>query len=132
MYVTLKPSPSVVHRYRVTLPNQTAIDFGQKGFDYYVDHGNPRIMRAQLLRKGAIIPKEVRIERDPYEIHRAMLKVKSSKNEDWENYNSRDFWERWLLMSYPHVHKSKLWMATQEGVLFMPVPEDFWCCSKNL
>jgi hypothetical protein len=33
-------------------------------------------------------------------------------------------------MSFSHVHKSKLWMATQEGVLFMPVPEDFWYCSN--
>ena len=61
MHVTLKPSPSITHRYRVTLPCKRSIDFGKNGVDYYVDHGNPRIMRAQLLRKGAIIPKEVRI-----------------------------------------------------------------------
>ena len=123
MHVILKPSPSVTHRYRVTLPCKRSIDFGKNGVDYYVDHGNPRIMRAQLLRKGAILPKEVRIERDPYEIHRGMLKVKESTMEDWDTYLSQDFWERWLLMSYPDMHKSKLWMATQEGVLFMPVPK---------
>jgi hypothetical protein len=130
MHVILKPSPSVTHRYRVTLPCKRSIDFGKNGVEYYVDHGNPRIMRAQLLRKGAILPKEVRIERDPYEIHRGMLKVKKSTMEDWDTYLSQNFWERWLLMSYPDMHKSKLWMATQEGVLFMPVPEDFWFCSN--
>ena len=64
MHVVLQPSPSVTHRYRVTLPNQRTIDFGERGLNYYPDHGNPKIMRAQLLRKGAIIPKELRVERD--------------------------------------------------------------------
>ena len=76
MHVVLQPSPSVTHRYRVTLPNQRTIDFGERGLNYYPDHGNPRLMRAQLLRKGAIIPKELRVERDPGEIHRGMLRIK--------------------------------------------------------
>ena len=126
MHVVLKPSPSVNHRYRVSLPCHRTIDFGQKNIQYYVDHGNPRLMRAQLIRNGAVIPKELRIERDLMEIHRGMLKVNYSTEEEWENIMSQEFWERWMLSSYPDVNKAKLWMTMNQGVLFMPAPEDFW------
>ena len=75
MHVVLQPSPSVAHRYRVTLPNKRTVDFGKKDVLYYSDHGDPRLMRAQLLRRGAVIPKELRVERDLGEIHRGMLKL---------------------------------------------------------
>ena len=78
MHIILKPSPSVTHKYRVTLPNQRTIDFGQKGVQHYVDHGDPRLMRAHLVRKGAIIPKKLRIETNPLEIHRGMLMIDES------------------------------------------------------
>ena len=52
MHVVLQPSPSVAHKYRVILPNKRAVDFGEKRIEHYPDHGNPRLMRAQLLRKG--------------------------------------------------------------------------------
>ena len=39
MHVILKPSPSVTHRYRVTLPCKRSIDFGKNGVDYYVARG---------------------------------------------------------------------------------------------
>jgi hypothetical protein len=126
MHVVLKPSPSVTHKYRVTLPNQRAIDFGQKGFQHYVDHGNPRLMRAHLIRKGAVIPKELRIETNPLEIHRGMLMIDESTEEDWDDYFRADFWERWLLWSYPDVNKAKLFMTMNKGMLFMPQPEDLW------
>ena len=51
MHVVLQPSPSITHKYRVTLPNKRSIDFGEKGFQHYPDHGNPRLMRAQLLKE---------------------------------------------------------------------------------
>jgi len=79
MHVVLQPSPSITHKYRVTLPNKRAIDFGQTGVQYFPDHRNPRLMRAQLLRKGAIIPKELRIERDQYEIQRGCRNKKVRK-----------------------------------------------------
>lgn len=125
MHVVLKPSPSVTHKYRVTLPNQRTIDFGQKGFQHYVDHGNPRLMRAHLIRKGAVIPKDLRIETNPMEIHRGMLMVEESTEEDWEDFFRAEYWERWMLWSYPDVNKAKLFMTMNKGVLFMPTPEDF-------
>ena len=97
MYVVLKPSPSVTHKYRVILPNKRIIDFGERGVQQYPDHGNPRLMRAQLLRKGAIIPKELRIETEQYEIHKGMLKIKESSKEDWEDFFQAEYWERWVL-----------------------------------
>ena len=117
MHVVLQPSPSITHKYRVTLPNKRAIDFGQTGVQYFPDHRNPRLMRAQLLRKGAIIPKELRIERDQYEIQKGMLKIKESSEEDWE---------RWVLHTYPNVDKAKLYMTMSQGILFTPTPEDLW------
>ena len=126
MHVVLKPSPSVTHKLRVTLPNQRSIDFGQKGVEHYIDHGNPRLMRAHLIRKGAIIPKELRIETDPYEIQREMLRVKESTEEDWEDFFKAEYWERWLLWSYPNVDKAKLYMTMSQGILFMPRAEDLW------
>ena len=132
MHVVLRPSPSVTHKYRVTLPNQRAIDFGQKGFQRYVDHGNPRLMRAHLLRKGAVIPRELRIETNPLEIHRGMLMVDESAEEDWEDFFRAEYWERWLLWSYPDVNKAKLFMTMNKGMLFMPTKEDLWFCEKNV
>lgn len=131
MHVVLKPSPSVTHKLRVTLPNQRSIDFGQKGVEHYIDHGNPKLMRAHLIRKGAIIPKELRIETDPYEIQREMLRVKESTEEDWEDFFRAEYWERWLLWSYPNLNKAKLFMTMRHGMLFMPTQEAMWFCDKN-
>jgi hypothetical protein len=126
MRVTLTPSPSITHKYRVILPNRRAIDFGQKGVQHYPDHGNARLMRAHLIRKGAIIPKKLRIETNLHEIHRGMLSVEESEEEDWDDYFRADYWERWMLLSYPDVNKAKLFMTMTKGVLFIPNPEDIW------
>lgn len=128
MHVVLQPSPSITHKYRVTLPSKRAIDFGEKRIEHYTDHGNARLMRAHLLRKGAIMPKKLRIERDQYEIHRGMLKINESSQEDWEDFFRAEYWERWLLCSYPNVEKAKLYMTMCQGILFMPQPEDLWFC----
>lgn len=132
MHVVLTPSPSITHRFRITLPSHRTIDFGREGVKYYIDHGNPRLMRAQLLRKGAIIPKKLRIERDQYEIHREMLKITESSKEDWEDYFRADFWERWMLYTYSDVNKSKLFMTMNKGVLFVPTLQDIWNCENNI
>ena len=132
MHVVLQPSPSVNHRYRVTLPNKRSIDFGERGVQYYPDHGNARIMRAQLLRKGAVIPKELRIERDPGEIHRGMMKINESTKEDWEDFFRVEYWERWILHTHTSVNKAKLSMVMSHGILFMPRAEDLWFCKDEL
>ena len=93
MHVVLQPSPSVAHKLRVILPDKRAVDFGKRNEQHYIDHGNPKLMRAHLIRKGAIIPKELRIETDPLEIHRGMLKIKKSSKEDWDNYLEEEYWE---------------------------------------
>ena len=126
MHVVLKPSPSVTHKYRVILPSKRAIDFGQKGVQHYVVHGDPRLMRAHLVRKGAVIPKKLRIETNPLEIHRGMLMIDESTEQDWEDYFRADFWERWMLWTYPDINKAKLFMTMNKGMLFMPQPEDCW------
>jgi len=131
MHVVLQPSPSIAHKLRVTLPNQRSIDFGDKGVQHYIDHGNPKLMRAHLIRKGAIIPKELRIETDPYEIQREMLKIKRSNQEDWDDYFTEEYWERWLLWSYPTLTKAKLFMTMRHGMLFMPTPEAMWFCEQK-
>jgi|TARA_R110002094_G_scaffold113608_1_gene109718 hypothetical protein len=90
-------------------------------------------MRAQLLRKGAIIPKEMRIERDQYQIQRDMLQIKESTQEDWEDFFRAEYWERWILHTYPDINKAKLYMTMSQGILFMPTKEDFWYCdNKNI
>jgi len=89
-------------------------------------------MRAQLLRKGAIIPKELRIERDPYEIQKEMLKIRESSKEDWEDFFRAEYWERWILWTYPNVNKAKLSMVMSHGILFMPTPEDLWFCKDEV
>ena len=131
MHVVFQPSPSVTHKYRVTLPNKRDIDFGQTGVQYFPDHHNPRLMRAQLLRKGAIIPKEMRIERDQYQIQRDMLQIKESTQEDWEDFFRAEYWERWILHTYTDINKAKLYMTMSQGILFMPTKEDFWYCDNK-
>ena len=126
MHVVLQPSPSITHKYRVILPSKRAIDFGESGVQHYIDHGNPRLMRAHLIRKGAIIPKKLRIERDPYEIQNEMLKIRESSKEDWEDFFRAEYWERWILWTYPSVTKAKINMTMRQGILFMPVSEDLW------
>ena len=131
MYVVIQPSPTVTHKLRVILPNKRSIDFGEKGVQYYTDHGNARLMRAHLLRKGAIIPKELRIETNPYEIQNEMLKIRESSKEDWEDFFRAEYWERWLLYTYPDINKAKLYMTMSQGILFMPTKEDFWYCDNK-
>ena len=48
------------------------------------------------------------------------------EEEEWEDYFRAEYWERWILWSYPDVNKAKLYMTMTKGVLFMPHPEDFW------
>jgi len=84
------------------------------------------VLRAHLIRKGAIIPKKLRIETNQYEIHRGMLMVDESEQEDWEDFFRAEYWERWMLWSYPDINKAKLFMTMQKGMLFMPQPEDLW------
>ena len=132
MHIVLQPSPSVTHKYRVILPNQRSIDFGEKGAQHYINHGNPKLMRAHLIRKGAIIPKELRVERDPYEIHREMLKIDKSTKEDWDDFFRAEYWERWILWSYPNINHAKLYMTMQHGMLFMPTRESLWFCKNDL
>jgi len=128
MHVVFRPSPSVTNKYRVMLPNKRAIDFGSRDTPDYTDHRNSRLMRAHLLRRGAVMPEKLRIETDPKEIHRGMLMVDKSDAEDWEDYFSRDYWERWLLWTYPNVEHAKLFMTMRKGILFMPTPESLWFC----
>jgi hypothetical protein len=91
-------------------------------------------MRAHLLRKGAVIPRDLRIETNTFEIHRGMLMVDESTEEDWEDFFRAEYWERWMLWSYPDVNKAKLFMTMNKGILFMPTKEDFWYCGgdKNM
>jgi len=126
MHVILKKSPAVDYKYRVVLPSKRTVDFGTFQRHYYTTHKNPGLMRKQLAERGAKIPYELRMEEEPYEIHRAMLYVDSSVDEDWGDMNTRDFWDRWLLMSYPTVYQAKMFMTMRKGVLFMPTADNFF------
>ena len=131
MHVVLTPSPTVTHKYRVLLPNKKTFDIGSLMSPDYTDHGNPRLMRAHLLRKGAQIPKDLRIETDPYEIHRGMLYADTSTEENWDDPFRVGYWERWLLWSYPNVNQAQLWMTMRKNVLFMPTEEMMWFCDER-
>ena len=98
MHVVIQPSPSVTHKLRVTLPNMRAIDFGDRSVQHYPDH----------------------------EIHREMMKIDKSSKEDWDDYYGAEYWERWILWTYPNINKAKLYMTMRHGMLFMPRPEDLW------
>ena len=132
MHVVLQPSPTFTHKLRVTLPSRRTIDFGDNHRQYYTDHGDARLMRAQLLMKGAIIPKKLRIETDSGQIQGEMLKVKESSIEDWEDFFRAEYWERWILYTYPNINKAKLSMTMSHGILFLPTPEDLWYCQESI
>lgn len=131
MHVVLIPSPTVTHKYRVLLPNKKTFDIGSLVSPDYTDHMNPRLMRAHLLRKGAQIPRDLRIETDPYEIHRGMLYADTSTEENWDDPFRVGYWERWLLWSYPNVNQAQLWMTMRKNVLFMPTEEMMWFCDER-
>jgi hypothetical protein len=57
-----------------------------------------------------------------------MLAVDDSTKEDWDDFFRAEYWERWLLSSYPDINKAKFYMTMSKGILFMPQPEDFWYC----
>ena len=126
MHVVLRNSPSRGHRYRVTLPNRRHIDFGSPYVESYVDHKDPIRMRMELHMRGAVIPESLHDEMDPHEIHREMLSIDTSVKYDWHDEFSRDYWDRWLLQSYPTVHQAKLYMTMRKGILFMPFEDDFF------
>jgi len=131
MHVVLQPSPVVSHKLRVLLPNKKTIDFGSHEQIDYTDHRNPELMRAHLLRHGAQIPKDVRIETDPYEIHKGMLYADTSTEENWDDPFRAGYWERWLLWSYPNVNQAQLWLTMRKGILFMPMEEMLWFCDER-
>lgn len=118
MHVMLQPSPSVSHKYRVILPHSQIIDFGKRTMRYYPDHGNPSLMRAHLIRKGAIVPDKVRLETDPSKIHREMLTIQESSLENWDDKSVSEYWERWILWSYPSIREATLYMTLTQDVLF--------------
>ena len=126
MHVILNKSPAVDYSYRVVLPNKRSIDFGSSKVEYYTSHKNPGIMRKQLADRGAKIPYDLRMEEDPHEIQLSMLFVDSCIGENWGDMNTRDFWVRWLLMSYPTMTQAKLFMTMRKGVLFMPTADNFF------
>jgi len=57
-----------------------------------------------------------------------MMKINKSTKEDWDDYFRAEYWERWLLWTYPTVNHAKLYMTMRHGMLFMPTPEDLWFC----
>jgi hypothetical protein len=126
MRVVLTPSLSPAHKYRVILPNKRSINFGHVGVEDYTDHRDSQRMRTHLVEKGAIVPETLRLETDIHEIHRGMLMIDHSTHEDWDDWYSTEYWERWMLWSYPNIDHAKLWMAMRKGILFMPVAEDLW------
>ena len=126
MHVVLTPSPSAVHRYRVILPGKLTVDFGSTKVWDYTSHRDPTMMRAQLLKRGAVIPAKLLEEQDHREIHRGMLQVEDSHLEDWHDVHQRFFWERWVLYSYSSVDNAKLYCTMQKGLLFMPTADDFF------
>ena len=131
MHVVVTQSPLAAHKYRVKLPNKKTFDIGSTGSLDYTDHKDPSMMRTHLLEKGAQIPRELRLETDPYEIHRGMLYAVTSTEENWEDPFRAGYWERWLLWSYPNVNQAQLWMAMQKNILFMPTEEAMWFCDKH-
>ena len=131
MQVIFKTSPSVGHKYQVILPNKIPIHFGKKNVLDYTDHRDPMMMRKQLIARGGIVPLHVCLEEDTYEVHREMLMVKKSTEEDWDDINTPEYWERWLLYSYPTLHQSKLWMTMREGILFQPCSDDFFYLNNS-
>lgn len=126
MQVIFKVSASVAHKYQIILPNKIQIHFGKKNVLDYTDHKDPMIMRRQLIERGGDVPLHIRLDEDRYEVHREMLMVKNSTKEDWDDVNTPEYWERWLLYSYPTLHQSKLWMTMREGILFQPCSDDFF------
>ncbi len=131
MHVVLKSSPTLTHKYRVTLPNKKTIDIGSMDSPDYTDHRDPGMMRVHLLEKGAQIPRELRLETDPCEIHRGMLYAVTSTEENWEDPFRAGYWERWLLWSYPNVNQAQLWMTMQKNILFMPTEEAMWFFNEH-
>jgi len=126
----------MLHRYRVVLPNkkhetrsafsnpECIIDFGCYKTLAYVDHKDPVRMRLELHLRGACIPKAIRDETDDGNIQRMMLMVDTSTKYDWSDAWSADYWDRWLLQSYPTMEMAKLYMSAYQNVSFMPLDED--------
>jgi len=126
MHAVLSQSPSIIHKYRVTLPNKKCIDFGPVNVEDYTTHQDPRLMRAYLIGKGANIPDELRDETDCVKIHRGMLFADESSEEDWGDLFSQEYWNRWILWSYPTVNQAKLWLTMRHDIRFMPTVDDFY------
>ena len=80
-------------------------------------------MRAHLIRKGAIVPDKVRLETDPSKIHMEMLMIQESSLEDWDDKSISEYWERWILWSYPSIREATLYMTLTQDVLFTNNPE---------
>lgn len=126
VHVVLRPSPCRNHTFRVLLPSKRTFDIGHVDKPTYLHHFDPFQVRDTLLERGGIMSEEVKEETDPHELHRKLLWVDESTEEDWDDFNSKEFWDRWLLWSFPNLNQAQLWCAMRKGVLFMPIEDGFY------
>lgn len=130
MIVTLIPSPYAVYKHRVILPNQKIIDFGRTNIVDYTEHQDPRQVRRYLLERGAVVPEELRFEKNFKKVHEGMLMVDSSRYENWNNFEDPKYWERWLLWSQPSILEAQIWLTMKDNILFQSIPDNF-CYLSN-
>lgn len=110
LVVTLTRSPLAAKKWRVTLPDGRAVDFGARGYSDYTRHGDARRMVAYLRRHGGALPTNLSPpapHRDAAWVDAAAEGVVASSREKW-GADGRDaavrkagFWSRWLLWSKP-------------------------------
>ena len=101
----LVPSPKEDKKWRVILPDDRTVDFGQRGAEDFTTHKDPHRMLNFLRRHGGISSDEYVSSKkmQPSEILKTYRKRMKSDKEDWADYTTPGFWSRWLLWSEPSL-----------------------------
>ena len=119
MRVRVTRSPDKKKKFRATLEDGRAVDFGASGYSDYTKHKTPSRMRSYVLRHGGRVPPRTIAERDPKKIQNMMLNVTTSSKEDWglSGVGTAGFWSRWYLWSFPTFGGVRDFMKTRYGIV---------------
>ena len=120
MRVVLEASPRAQHKWRVTFPDCSFVDFGGRGYSDFTKHRDAARMRRYVVRHGGRPSAAVLRLTDGRAIQQAMLGVAASTSEDWSASGVRTagFWSRWLLWSHASLREARSFVSAHFGVAF--------------
>ncbi len=114
--ITLRKSPDLKKKWRVTFPDGEHVDFGLTGYSDYTLHKDMSRMASYVRRHGGKTPKNPTFK--------SLLRVNTSDKEKWGKRGIRTagFWSRWLTWSHPSINDAVKHIESTYDVSIRRIP----------